>query len=72
MALTIHGLQITDDHTSESAAKAMSHFQFDQETKIGPEVRQQLLRDLDFQTQRQDKDEEEYSQFVFQGQCLIL
>ena len=47
-------------------------FQFDQRTKIGPEARQQLLGDLDFQRERQDQDEEEYSQFVFQGQCLIL
>ena len=72
MALLIRGLQITDDLTSESAAEVISHFQFDQGTKIGPEARQQLLRDLDFQRGRQDQDEEEYSQFVFQGQCLIL
>ena len=72
MALPIRGIQITDDLTSESAAKVISHFQFDQRTKIGPEASQQLLRDLDFQRGRQDQDEEEYSQFVFQGQCLIL
>ena len=65
-------LQITDDHTTESVAEVMSQLQFDQGTKIGPEARQQLLRDLDFQRERQDQDEEEYSQFVFQGQCLIL
>ena len=66
IARAFRGLEITDDITSESAAKAMSHFLFDQET------RQQLLRDLNFQRDLQDQDEEEYSQFVFQGQCLIL
>ena len=57
---------------SESVAEVISQFSFDQGTEIGPEELQQLLRDLDFQRELQDQDEEEYSQFVFQGQCLIL
>ena len=65
-------LQITDDQSPESVAEVMSHIHFDQGTRIGSEASQQLLRDLDFQRERRDHDEEEYSQFVFQGQCLIL
>ena len=70
MAVTITHLTITDDHTSRTAAELMAGLQLDQGS---PEEKQQcdrLLRDLDFPSEHQN--EEEYSQFVFNGQCLIL
>ena len=70
MALYVHCISITDDHTSRSVAEAMSQLQLDQGSPTGPEACQELLRDLAFQTEHHDK--EQYSQFVFQGQCLIL
>lgn len=70
MALEVHNISLTDDHTSRSAAEVMSQLQLDRGSTKGPDACQELLRDLDFQNERQD--EEEYSQFVFQGQCLIL
>lgn len=70
MALDLHHLSFTDDHTSRSAAEAMSQLQLDQGSPTGPDACQELLRDLAFQTEHHD--EEQYSQFVFQGQCLIL
>ena len=70
MAMDVHGLRLTDDHTSKSAAEVMSQMQLDQGSPKGSEACQELLRDLDFQTEHQD--EEAHSQFVFQAQCLIL
>ena len=70
MALDVHSLSITDDHTSRSAAEVMLQLQLDQGSPTGPEACQELLRDLAFQSEHHD--EEQYSQFVFQGQCLIL
>ena len=70
MALDVHHLSITDDHTSRSAAEVMLQLHLDKGSPTGPEACQELLRDLAFQ--REHHDEEQYSQFVFQGQCLIL
>lgn len=68
--LDVHNITLTDDYTSRSAAEVMSQLQLDRGSPKGSEACQQLLRDLDFQNEHQD--EEEYTQFVFQGQCLIL
>ena len=70
MAFEVQSLSITDDHTSRSAAEVMLQMQLDQGSPTGPEACRELLRDLAFQTEHHD--EEQYGQFVFQGQCLIL
>lgn len=70
MALTISKIRLTDDHTSETAAEVMSYLQLDQGSPKAKKKCQMLLSQLDFQSEH--RDEEEYSQFVFHGQCLIL
>ena len=69
MAVTISKIRLTDDHTSQTAAEVMSYLQLDQGSSKAKKC-QMLLSELDFQSEHQD--EEEYSQFVFHGQCLIL
>ena len=68
MALDVQGLRLTDDHTLESASEVMSQLQFDRRLPNSAYVRA-LLRDLGFRSQQ---DGVEHTQFVFQGQCLIL
>lgn len=68
MALDVQGLRLTDDHTLETASEVMSQLQFDRRLPNSAYV-QALLRDLGFRSQQ---DGVEYTQFVFQGQCLIL
>lgn len=70
MAVTITHLTITDDHTSRTAAEVMACLQLDQGSPEEKQKCDRLLRDLDFPSEHQN--EEEYSQFVFNGQCLIL
>ena len=68
MALDVQGLRLTDDHTWESASEVMSQLQFDRRLPNAANV-QALLRSLRF---RSRQDGAEHTQFVFQGQCLIL
>ena len=68
MALDLQRLRLTDDHTFESASEVMSQLQFDRRLPNSGYV-QALLRDLGFRSQQ---DGAEHTQFVFQGQCLIL
>ena len=68
MALDVQGLCLTDDHTSESASEVMTQLQFDRRLPNAAYV-QALLQDLGFRSQQ---DGVEHTQFVFQGQCLIL
>ena len=68
MALDLQRLRLTDDHTLESASEVMSQLQFDRRLPNSASV-QALLRDLGFRSQQ---DGVEHTQFVFQGQCLIL
>ena len=70
MAVTITHLTITDDHTSRTAAEVMACLQLDQGSPEEKQKCDRLLRDLGFPSEHQN--EEEYSQFVFNGQCLIL
>lgn len=69
MALDVQGLRLTDDHTLESASEVMSQLQFDRRLPNSTYV-QALLRDLGFRRQQDGVDHN--TQFVFQGQCLIL
>ena len=70
MALDIQGLRFTNDYTLESASEVMSQLQFERRIPNGRDAYQQvLLRKLGF---RSDQDGVEHTQFVFQGQCLIL
>ena len=68
MALDLQRLCLTDDHTLESASEVMTQLQFDRRLPNSEYV-QALLRDLGFRSQQ---DGVEHTQFVFQGQCLIL
>lgn len=68
MALDVQGLCLTDDHTLESASEVMSQLQFDRRLPNSAYV-QALLRDPGFRSQQ---DGVEHTQFVFQGQCLVL
>lgn len=69
MALDVQGLRLTDDHTLETASEVMSQLQFDRRLPNSAYV-QALLRDLGFRRQQDGVDHN--TQFVFQGQCLIL
>ena len=69
MALDVQRLHLTDDHTLESATEVMSQLQFDRRLPNSAYDVQELLRDLGFRSQQ---DGVEHTQFVFQGQCLIL
>lgn len=70
MALDVQRLRLTDDHTFESASEVMSRLQFDRRLPNGRDAYlKALLRNLGFRNQQ---DGVEYTQFVFQGQCLIL
>lgn len=68
MALDVQRLCLTDDHTWESASEVMSQLQFDRRLPNAAYV-QALLKSLGF---RSRQDGVEHTQFVFQGQCLIL
>ena len=72
MALDVQRLRLTDDHTLESASEVMSQLQFDRRLPNGRESCESLLRDLGFRGNQDRRDGEEHTQFVFQGQCLIL
>ena len=70
MALDVQRLCLTNDHTLESASEVMSQLQFERRIPNGRDAYLQvLLRNLGF---RSNQDGVEHTQFVFQGQCLIL
>ncbi|XP_068743775.1 uncharacterized protein [Montipora capricornis] len=64
------GVSLTGEHSLESAAEVMSVLQFDQRLPNGREDYMKVLRDLGFESNEDGS--EQHTQFVFQGQCLIL
>jgi len=49
MAVDVHRISLTDDHTSRSAAEVMSQVLLDQGSPTGKEACKELLSDLAFQ-----------------------
>lgn len=57
MAVTITHLNITDDHTSRTAAELMACLQLDQGSPEEKQKCDRLLRDLDFPSEHQNEEE---------------
>lgn len=70
MAFDMHRVSFTSDHTLETASEVLSQLQLEQQLPNGRQSYVEILKSLDF---RNDQDGgEQHTQFVFQGQCLIL
>lgn len=70
MELDGQGITLTDEHSLESAAEVMSAIQMDKRLPNGREDYMTLLEELGFKSNQDGG--EQHTQFVFQGQCLIL
>ena len=70
MALDLQRIRLTDDHTLETASEVMQMLKMDQRLPDGRESYLQLLEDLNFRSNQDGG--EQHTQFVFQGQCMIL
>ena len=64
------GISLTEENSLESAAEVMSVLQMDKRLPNGREDYMKLLKELGFQSNHGS--DEQHTQFVFQGQCLIL
>ena len=64
------GISLTDEHSLESAAEVMSALQMSKRLPNGREDYMKLLEELGFESNHDSG--EQHTQFVFQGQCLIL
>lgn len=70
MAVDMQMVSFTSDHTLETASEVLSQLQLEQQLPNGRQSYVEILKSLDFRN-NQDGDEQQ-TQFVFQGQCLIL
>lgn len=64
------GISLTDEHSLESAAEVMTALQMSKRLPNGREDYMKLLEELGFESNHDGG--EQHTQFVFQGQCLIL
>ncbi|XP_044171234.1 uncharacterized protein LOC114975981 [Acropora millepora] len=64
------GISLTEENSLESAAEVMSVLQMDKRLPNGREDYMRLLEELGFQSNQGGG--EQHTQFVFQGQCLIV
>lgn len=64
------GISLTEENSLESAAEVMSVLQMDKRLPNGREDYMRLLKELGFQSNQGGG--EQHTQFVFQGQCLIV
>lgn len=70
MAFHTQGIRLTSDHTLETASEVMQILKMDRRLPNGRESYLKLLEDLDFPSNQDGGDQ--HTQFVFQGQCIIL
>lgn len=70
MAVDTQGIRLTNDHTLETASELMQMLNMDQRLPNGRESYLKLLEDLNFRSNQDGGDQ--HTQFVFQGQCIIL
>ena len=70
MAVDTQRIRLTNDHTLETASELMQMLNMDQRLPNGRESYLKLLEDLNFRSNQDGGDQ--HTQFVFQGQCIIL
>ena len=70
MAFDMQLVNITSDHTLETASEVLSQLQLEQQLPNGRQSYVEILKSLDFRNNQDGG--EQHTQFVFQGQCLIL
>lgn len=70
MVLDTQGIRLTSDHTLETASEVMQILKMDRRLPNGRESYLKQLEDLDFPSNQDGGDQ--HTQFVFQGQCIIL
>ena len=70
MVLDMQQIRLTNDHSLETASEVMQMLNMDRRLPNGRESYLKLLEDLDFRGNQDGGDQ--YTQFVFQGQCIIL
>ena len=70
MAVDMQAIRLTNDHTLETASEVMQVLNMDRRLPNGRESYLELLEDLNFRRNQDGGDQ--HTQFVFQGQCLIL
>lgn len=63
-------VSLTSDHTLDTASEVMSQLQIEQQLPNGRQSYVEMLKSLDFRNNQDGG--EQHTQFVFQGQCLIL
>lgn len=63
-------IRLTDDNSLETASEVMQMLNMDQRLPNGRESYLKLLQDLNFRSNQDGGDQ--HTQFVFQGQCIIL
>ena len=70
MAVDTQAIRLTNDHTLETASEVMQVLKMDRRLPNGRESYLELLEDLNFRSNQDGGDQ--HTQFVFQGQCIIL
>lgn len=70
MAFDMQLVNITSDHTLKTASEVLSQLQLEQQLPNGRQSYVEILKSLDFRNNQDGG--EQHTQFVFQGQCLIL
>ena len=70
MAFDMQMVSFTSDHTLETASEVLSQLQLEQQLPNGRQSYVEVLKSLDFRNNQDGG--EQHTQFVFQGQCLIL
>lgn len=70
MAVDTQAIRLTNDHTLETASEVMQVLNMDRRLPNGRESYLELLEDLNFRSNQDGGDQ--HTQFVWQGQCLIL
>ena len=70
MAVDTQAISLTNDHTLETASEVMQMLKMDRRLPNGRESYLELLEDLNFRSNQDGGDQ--HTQFVFQGQCIIL
>ena len=70
MAVDTQAISLTNDHTLETASEVMQMLKMDRRLPNGRESYLELLEGLNFRSNQDGGDQ--HTQFVFQGQCIIL